>query len=284
MKLGVARVVLGLLRLCRLYYAVPMSFILGLTIAYCHDGDMAGQWSSTFTASAALGLVIAAVYLFNELCDRKVDRLNAPGRPLASGQVPTNVAAGWALLLCAAGLGIAYAWGRPAFAALLSAVAAAMAAYDVWSKRLGIGKQIVVAALMTSFYPLALAQAGSVEGGRGMTLLFFPLWLFLTSFGYEVLKDIRDCSGDWRASGRATWIRARPRLARRAASIAVIAGACVLIVSALVGCGRVYAMLLPLPMIAGVLSAVLPIRSAMGLIYVECVLVGVATTADLIAA
>jgi geranylgeranylglycerol-phosphate geranylgeranyltransferase len=263
-----------------------MAFILGLTIAYACEGRLAGQWAGMWFASIGLSLVIAAGYVFNDVCDRDIDRLNAPQRPVACGLVPAGLAAIWAIVLALAGIGVAAAACRPAFVVMLAVVAGGLAVYDLLAKHLGVGKQLFVATLMTSIYPLAIAQAGLPEDltlakGRLATLLFFPAWLFLTSFSYEVLKDIRDMVGDRAATGHTNWIINRPRLARRVASTCTAIGAAVLLLPALVGCGTVYAAIVPAAILAGVVSILLPIRTAMAAIYVECVIVGIAAMADL---
>lgn len=273
----------ALLRLCRFYYALPMSFILGLTIVYARDGQTTGHWTSTILSSLALAMVIAGGYVFNDICDHRVDCINTPHRPIAAGAIPANIAHIWTILLFLAGLVLAAISCRWPFVIVLLAITAGLIFYDMTSKRLNIGKQILVAALMTSIYPLAIAQTGLTEGSRIRTLLFFPVWLFLTSFSYEILKDIRDSHGDLAVAGRPTWINAYPRAARRVASAAVIAGTLVLILPAYAGCRSTYWNMLPLPMAAGAISSLLPIRAAMAMIYLECVLVGVITTADLFA-
>jgi geranylgeranylglycerol-phosphate geranylgeranyltransferase len=272
---------IDLLRLCRLYYALPMAGAYALTVCYALGGAMDGQWRGTILSAAALALVIAAAYVFNDVCDRQVDRINSPGRPIAVGRVRSVVAIIWGIGLLLAGLAVATLCRRE-FLAVLILVAAGLFIYDVFSKRLGVGKQFLVAALMTSIYPLAFAQAGGATGSRAPALVIFPVWMFLTSFGYEVLKDLRDVRGDHAATGRPSWIQRDPRFGRRASSVAIIAGAAALIGPYLVGCGWLYMSIAAVAMIVGVAGTFQPTRRAIALIYIECVLVGVAATADLV--
>ena len=185
---------LSYLRLCRAYYAVPMALPFLLTVAYA-GGVGAAMTGSAAAGTAALALVIAAAYVLNDVADVGVDRLNAPRRPLPAGRVRRDGAAVLGGLLMAGGLALGLA-ARPGFAAALAAVSAGLVAYDWTSKRLGPAKPLVVAALTTSLYPLALAQAGGAGGPRAPTLAVFPAWMFLTAWGYELLKDIRDAAGD----------------------------------------------------------------------------------------
>jgi 4-hydroxybenzoate polyprenyltransferase len=270
-----------LLRLCRLYYAIPMSSILTLTIWYAIGDAILDQWPSTLLATISLALVISGSYALNDVCDRHVDRINSPDRPLPGGRVNPTVATLWACGLFAAGLALA-ALCRPQFFVVLIVVAAVAVFYDLTSKRLGIGKPILVGLLMTSFYPLAFTQAGhDATTDRVTTLYIFPIWLFLTSFGYEILKDIHDTRGDDTVGDGPTWIRRFPTLATGLSKTAVIAGALVLIGPGLTGCGWIYLCFVPVAIALAVWSAFLCHRRAMFAIYAECVVVGVAATADI---
>ncbi len=274
---------IDILRLCRLYYVVPMSLAYTLTVCYALGGAPAAERPAIALSTAALALVIAAAYVFNDVCDRRVDCVNAPHRPIAAQRVTPVAAVAWALGLCAAGLVLA-AWCRWQFLLVLAAVATLLLLYDVFSKRLGVGKQLLVAALMTSIYPLAFAQAGGAVGDRAATLAIFPCWMFLTAFGYEALKDIRDIVGDLSATGRLTWIQRRPRFARRVSLLAIFVGALVLVGPRLAGCGSVYMSIAGIAALCAVGTALVPSRWALLMIYTECMLVGIAATADLILA
>ena len=59
---------LSYLRLCRAYYAVPMSLTFLLTVAYA-DGVGAAMTGSAAAGTAALALVIAAAYALNDVAD-----------------------------------------------------------------------------------------------------------------------------------------------------------------------------------------------------------------------
>lgn len=268
-----------LIRLCRPYYAVPMALTFMLTVYYCLGGEMVGQWGPIAAATVALMLVIAAGYVLNDVLDAAIDRVNAPQRPVAAGRVRPRIAAAWGVGLMAAGLGLSMVGGW-AFAGALAIVATALIGYDTFSKRLGPLKQLAVAALMTSIYPLALAQAGGATGPRAWTLVVFPVWMFLGAFGYEVLKDLRDLPGDPPVAGRPTpWAR-RPRRWRAIASAATVLGALALIGPAMLGCKWLYAMLIGVAIATGVASTRLPVRLAIPAIYVQWIIVGVAATAD----
>jgi geranylgeranylglycerol-phosphate geranylgeranyltransferase len=271
---------IDLLRLCRLYYVFPMSSILPLTIWYAAGDAISDELGATLCATIALALVIAGGYVLNDVCDRQVDRVNAPRSPIPSGRVHPRTAAVWAGLLLLSGLATA-SLCRWQFLAALAVVAIILVFYDLTSKHLGVGKQLTVALLMTSYYPLAFAQAGSTASSRVLTLAIFPVWIFLTSFGYETLKDIRDIPGDLAVSVKPTWVQRRPRLALGVARAAVIAGAVVLLGPGFAGCGCVYMSIIPGAILLAIWSTLLPQRQAVMAIYGEFVLVGVAATADI---
>ena len=270
-----------LLRLCRLYYVLPISGAYALTVVYALGGTPPATWGGMALSAFALALVVSAAYVVNDVCDRDVDRVNAPQRPVAAGRVQPAVAVCWGIGLAAAGL-VAAAMCRWLFLLTLIVVAVTLAVYNLSAKRLGLGKQLLVAALMTSIYPLALAQAGGAVGRRAATLAIFPIWMFLTSFGYECLKDIRDIAGDHSAGDRLTWIQRSPRLGRRVSQAAVLTGAAVLIGPSFIGCGWVYTTIAGVAMAAALATVLVPARWSLVLVYSEYLLVGVAATADII--
>ncbi|HQL54941.1 MAG: UbiA family prenyltransferase [Phycisphaerae bacterium] len=272
---------IALLRLCRLYYALPMSTILTLTLWYLLGSSIGTQWVGVLCATFALALVIAGGYVLNDVCDWRIDAINMPQRPIPSGHVRRRTALFLALGLFCGGLafGLACRWQ---FQLTLLGVIGLLILYNLRAKHWGLGKQLTVAVLMISFYPLAFAQAGLQENSRVGTLFVFPVWLFLTCFGYETLKDIRDTQGDKLITRVPSWIQRRPQFALRVARAAIVAGALALLGPAFLGCGWVYAILVPLPIGLGVWAACLPQLHARMAIYGQLLLVGIAATLDML--
>ena len=250
-----------------------------LTVYYARGGDMAGRWGGAILSTAALALVIAAAYVLNDVFDYQVDRAHPGAHPIAAGRVSRRGAGDLAIALLLAGLGLG-ALCRWQFLAVLAAVACGLVAYDVFSKRLGPAKQLAVAALTTSIYPLALAQAGGARGPRVATLPAFAVWFFLTSFGYEILKDIRDSESDPPVAGRATPIQRRRALWRAIAAVVIAASSLLLVGPFLLGCGWPYMAIagcaIPLALAAGFAG----VRAAIRLTYAECFIVGLAAGID----
>lgn len=268
-----------LIRLCRLYYSAPLALTYTLTVYYAAGGRMVGRWPGMIASTFGLFLVICAGYVLNDVFDAAVDRLKVPRRPVASGRVKRRTATILGAALMAAGLAVA-ALARVQFLIVLLVVAGGLGLYDAFSKQLGVAKELLVGALVTSIYPLALAQAGGATGPRAWSLAVFPAWMFLTSFGYEVLKDIRDAAGDQQVQSRPGLLQRNRRRWRAIASWAIVLGAAALAGPAFAGCKWLYAAIASAAVVAAVISTVLSVPRAIRLVYVECVLVGVAATAD----
>ncbi len=272
-----------LVRLVRPYYAIPMSLAYTLTAYYALGGDAAGRWTGLWLSTVSLLSAIAAGYAFNEVRDVAVDRARPKGHPIASGEVSLRV--GWivSIALAAASILLAAATGNWPFVAATAAVLAGLGAYDAFSKRIGMGKQLLAAAMMTSIYPLAIAFAGWPVGPRAGSLIVFPIWLFVTSVGYELLKDIRDCRTDPPVPHLAGAIRYNPEWHRRLAGSLIAGASPVLLLCGYLGCGWVYLLGALGAICLAVLAAISPVRLAIRLTYAECSLVAIAAAADVVA-
>ena len=185
----------ALIRLMRLYYSLPLSCGLIVIVAYVTGGDLGAVDPSVALAVFSLCCTISAAYVLNDVCDVKVDAINCPQRMLPSGMVTRKIALPFSIILFVIGIGSASYCGW-LYMLVLAAVAVGLVLYDLFGKRLGIFKDVLVAALVTSLYPLALTLAKPVSGPTLKSLYIFPVWLFFTAMGYEMLKDIRDFKGD----------------------------------------------------------------------------------------
>jgi 4-hydroxybenzoate polyprenyltransferase len=269
--------IVDLLRLCRPYYAVPMSMAYLLTVYYARGGNMAGHWLADGLSAAATMLVISAAYVLNDLFDLASDRVNAPHRPIAAGKVSRKLAGVWGGALTVAGL--ALATERWPFLPALTAVAVGLLLYNAFSKRLGWAKPLLVAAMMTSIYPLALAQADGAAGPRAWSLAVFPAWLFPTAFAYELLKDIRDIPGD-RVAAADGLVHRHPRRWRLVANVMLVAPCVLLIWPFLLGCRWIYLAGAAMATGLAVASTFQSERHAIGAVYGECLILAVSAAVD----
>src|SRR5215212_1170553 len=96
-----------------------------------------GMLSRVVLAFVAFCALSSAGYLWNDLRDAPADRLHPTKRrrPIASGQVPPALAAGLALVLGTAGLGLAFRLGT-AFLLVASLYMALTVSYSIWLKHL----------------------------------------------------------------------------------------------------------------------------------------------------
>lgn len=188
--------IMALIRLTRLYYSIPLACGLIVISLYVAGGDLSLIRTDTvFSAFFSLLLVLAAGYTLNDVCDIAADVINSPDRAIPKGQVTPRTALASAGILFGGGLGLSVFCGYKFFA-VLAGITLGLIVYNLYSKRMGMFKDILVAVLTTSLYPLAFSLVEPSSTPRLKSLYIFPVWLFLTTVGYEMLKDIRDIKGD----------------------------------------------------------------------------------------
>lgn len=187
--------ILQLIKLCRLYYGIPLAAGYLVIVTYLNGGTLAGLADKAAFAYFALLATISAGYICNDICDIAVDQINAPNRPLANGRIssyPAKIIAS-GLVTCSIGLATLCNWR---FATLITIINITLLFYNRYSKRLALAKNIIVAGLLASLYPLAFSLTDPVDSPRLTVLYIHPIWLFLTVLGYEMFKDLRDAKGD----------------------------------------------------------------------------------------
>lgn len=187
--------ILALIKLTRPYYSLPLSCGLIVITAYITGGNFSVLGIKLLWACVSLCLVISAGYTLNDIIDRPVDAINNPNRVLVRGLIHPRTAMAATGILFVSGIGLSVLAGAR-FRAVLTLVACGLVFYDLYSKKMGIFKNIMAAALTVSLYPLSFALANPVSTPRLNSLYIFPVWLFLTAIGYEMLKDIGDVKGD----------------------------------------------------------------------------------------
>ncbi len=273
--------IVSLIRLTRPYYTLPLAGGLPVIAAYVAGGRPNAAEGPLLLATAALWSVLSGAYVLNDYCDIRFDAVNSPQRPLPGREIAPGIALAASGALFGMGLLLAAFCGLPFFL-LLATLAAGLAAYDVYSKRLGLLKPLVVALLTTSLYPLAFAVEQPVDTPRLYVLAIHPVWLLLTTLGYEMLKDIRDVPGD-RAMGnrRETERRAGPGFLLAARAILLAASLLTLLPYALGYCKEVY-LLSAIAAIGLIVLAIgqRPVR-AIPYVYASVVVIVAGSLADL---
>ena len=167
-------------------------------------------------AAAAAAAVAASGNGLNDVLDLPADRVNRPDRPLPSGRLSPAAALALSAVLGAAGLGTAFAVGM-APGAIAFGVAAGLALYNWWWKRLGLPGNLLVSLLAAATFPYGAAAAGG--GGRWWIPAAFALVYHL---GREILKGAEDMEGD-RLCGVRTLAGARGQRAATRAAAALLA-------------------------------------------------------------
>ena len=188
-------------RLMRLYYGLPLAGGFIVILSYVTGGNLTSIGGKTVLSFFSLLVTISAGYVFNDVCDVEIDKINCPNRMLVKGKLRRKTALFGSLVLFTIGIVLGGFCGF-AFLLVITAIAGLLIFYDLLSKKMGVFKDVLVAILMTSLYPLAFTLTESVQTPRLNALAIFPVWLFLSSLGYEMLKDIRDMKGDSQVTGR----------------------------------------------------------------------------------
>lgn len=272
---------LALLRLMRLYYSVPLAAGFIVILSYLTGGNLASILDKVVLSFFSLLSIISASYVFNDVCDIEIDKINCPGRMLAAGRVKRKAALTWSIVLFVTGMVLGVFCGL-AFFLVIAAIASLLVCYDLLSKRIGIFKDVLVAILMTSLYPLAFTLTESMQTPRLNVLYIHPVWLFLSSLGYEMLKDIRDVKGDRKIKGEGLNYCKDKRFIIMS-RVFVVVGSIVILLPFMLGyCKQIY-------LVASIAAIILTIAStfhkpavAIRYVYVEIFLITAGSMADLL--
>ncbi len=131
----------------------------------------------------------------NDYCDRKIDLVNEPDRPIPSGSVKPKAALVFACALTAIGFAASYFVNQSYLLALAVAVFAwaILMVYTTVGKRSGLpGNLLVSVCVAIPFVYGSVVTTSSV----GLNVFFFALLVFLANTGREITKGIVDIQGD----------------------------------------------------------------------------------------
>jgi geranylgeranylglycerol-phosphate geranylgeranyltransferase len=187
------------------------------------------SWGLLAWAMVSAGLITAGGNTLNDVADVRIDRVNKPDRPLASGAIGIRSGIAFSVLLFAGGLAAAYPLPTGCWLIALLAVAL-ICLYDLWGKGqplTGNGLVAVVSSMAFVYGGAAVGQAawGVIPGGLAF---FFHL-------AREIIKDLEDMHAD-RTVGLRTWpIVVGERGARLTAQVALFLLLIVLFVPSLAG-------------------------------------------------
>jgi len=232
--------VIGWLRIVRPVNLLILAAAILLGRALAGGG---GEGVTTVFAVVAALLLAAGFYVWNDVTDREVDRVNRPARPIPSGSVSARAAGLAAIILLTGALAAALAAG-PAVLVAIVVWSLLLVLYEKYLKHKGFTGNLLVSVIASSSLLYGAWLGGSAVDGIAPALFAFFLHL-----GREIVKDIHDEAGD-RAGDRRTLAIAHGE--RRALLISVFPLA-------------LLALLAPVPYLIGMYN----------LVYLIAVLVGI---------
>ena len=195
--MGNARDYISLMRpnVCLLaVFAVAVGYLLSPqpTTMQGHD------YFVLFAAALAAFLVCAAGNVINDYFDHKIDKINAPNRPIPRGAVKRNSALVFYAVLSVSGIALA-AYVSLQFFAIAIVNFAILSAYGWRLKRSLYLKNATVSWLSSSSF-VAGGLIGNAWISEMVSLIFIAS--FLGTFSREVFKDVEDVTGDRKQGAR----------------------------------------------------------------------------------
>ncbi len=148
-----------------------------------------GMVLRSLAAFASFCLLSSAVYYVNDLCDLEADRAHPvkSRRPLASGRMSAAAARAGALLLAAAGVGIAF-WLQPIFLAVAALYLAQNLAYSLWLKHVVILDVMLIACgFLLRAIGGAVALPVDISGWLVLCTVMLALFLGFTKRRQEIV-------------------------------------------------------------------------------------------------
>jgi geranylgeranylglycerol-phosphate geranylgeranyltransferase len=148
-------------------------------------------------AAAALALLLAGAFAFNDVLDRDADAINVPSRPIPSGALSVRTALAIAFACDAGAMGAALAARSGRVVLLTCAMVAILFAYSLALKRVLLVKNLVMA-LVGASVPLFGSVSGSLpDEGKQLAV---TIGLFILQ--KEIAADAYDRDGDARVGVR----------------------------------------------------------------------------------
>lgn len=157
-----------------------------------------GQWLLVIMGVMLAGPIVCGMsQAANDWCDRHVDAINEPDRPIPSGRIPGRWGLWIALIMTVISLFVGYQLGRWGFGATLLGVAAAWAysAEPIRAKRSGIwGPGLCGLAYET--LPWVTGAAVLSAGAPSVEVIIIAVLYGLGAHGIMTLNDFKAVEGD----------------------------------------------------------------------------------------
>lgn len=167
-------------------------------------------------AALSASLIAAGGNTFNDICDRDLDGIQKPHRPIPAGEITLNAANVWAAACFLVGLLISLVIGTSAL--LIASWAVFLLLLYSWRwKRLPLVGNLTVALVAA----LAFLYGGVAVQSVGVA--FWAAWLaFFFHLGREIVKDLEDQLGDATVQANTLVVRYGQNAGRNAASMAFL--------------------------------------------------------------
>lgn len=170
----------------------PLGMCLGALIGALVSGPVKSDLPNVLASLSSLYFLTAASFVFNDIFDLEVDRLNAIQRPLATGEL--SVRSAWKLwgLLTLLGFFPMLLMNLRSILLLLGFYALSLL-YTAYLKKTGFLGNVAVALMiaLTPYYGSLSVTNSPLGAVKAISVL-----AFLVALGREVLQGIADMEGD----------------------------------------------------------------------------------------
>lgn len=178
-----------------------------------------GNWTLILLGVLLAGPIVCGMsQAANDWCDRHVDAINEPDRPIPSGRIPGRWGLWIALAMTVLGLGVGYTLGPWVFGATILAVLAAWAysAEPVRAKKSGIWGP-ALCGLAYETLPWITGAAILTSGAPSVSVIVIAVLYGLGAHGIMTLNDFKAVEGDRAMSLRSLPVTLGPDRAARVA-------------------------------------------------------------------
>ena len=176
----------------------PVNAVMGF-ITVILAALITGTFSPTVEIflAATIALVVAGGgNAVNDLVDEKIDRINKPQRPLASGSISKLAVLLIAVALFLVAVVGGYFLPLPCFLLVVLSVTLVIL-YSLLFKARGLSGNIIVSLVASAPFVL-----GGLVTGRIFPIVIPTFFAFFYHLGREIVKDIEDMEGDLQAQAR----------------------------------------------------------------------------------
>lgn len=207
------------LDLVRLHNCVlaGIAVLVGMIVAVASSDIMLHQAAFAFAVAV---LVCAGGNATNDYCDREIDRINRPERPIPSGRLKARDALLIGGVLFTIGIVLSILIGIPCI--ILAVVnSVVLAFYAAELKRLGLVGNLIVGYLVGSTFLFGGLAAKNAPKLQALGIL--AAMAAVSTVGRELIKDIEDMKGDSKIGLKTFPLSHGPRAAAALAIVFIVA-------------------------------------------------------------